>query len=70
MKAGFVHAKAHATAAMFRRRLKILCIKSKAIPLQVYYMPISSHEVETPRFLDCRERKVITLSALCNKYSW
>jgi len=65
-KAGFVHAKAHATAAMLRRRLKILSVKDKAIPVQAYYMPISSHEVETPRFLDCWQRKVIRLSALCS----
>ena len=65
-KAGFVHAKAYVTAAMLGRRLKILSVKSKAISLQAYYMPISSHEVETSRCLDCRQRKVIRLSSLCN----
>jgi hypothetical protein len=68
MKAGFVHAKAHETVAMLRRRLKILSIKGKAIPVQAYYMPISSHEVETPIFLDSQQRKVVGLSILCIGY--
>ena len=64
MKTGFVHVKAHATAAMLGIRLKILSIKGKAIPVQAYYMPISSYEVETPRFLDCQQRKVLRFSAI------
>jgi hypothetical protein len=51
VKAGFIHAKAYATAAMLRTRLKILSIKGKAIPLHTYYMPISSHEVVSSRFV-------------------
>jgi hypothetical protein len=37
MKAGFVHAKAHATTAMLGRRLKILSVKGK----QSLYRPIT-----------------------------
>jgi hypothetical protein len=65
VKAGFIHAKGYATAAMLRRRLKILSIKGKAIPVHTYYMPVSSYEVVTSRFLGSQQRKVIRLSAIC-----
>jgi hypothetical protein len=51
VKAVFICAKAYATAAMLRTRLKILSIKGKALPLHTYYMPISSHEVVCSRFV-------------------
>jgi hypothetical protein len=39
VKTGFVHAKAHATAAMLIRRLKIVSLKGKGILLQAHRLP-------------------------------